>query len=131
MVGDHDILVSTSRSDREPATVIIVNFSDVADMDMKFVRPYRQVHLVVCMCHDHSVRFGWARFGLGISNLLEILDHITFEIFVDGWEVRRGINKGKAWPSAAIYRFDGFEPHVTDGKTRCSMKVTYQGLSAW
>ena len=37
MVGDHEILVSTSCSDEELATVISVKFSDVADMDVDFV----------------------------------------------------------------------------------------------
>ena len=107
-----------------------MNFSDVVDMDMEFVRPYRQVHLVVCMCHDHSVRFGWARIGIGRYYPLARLDHMPFERFVGGWAVPHVVIKIKSWTSNTIASFDGFEPLVTGSKSRRSMKVTYQGLSA-
>ena len=99
-------------------------------MDVESVGPDGQEHLVVLRCRDHGVRFGWSRFGLGISHPLAIVYHISFESFVGGWSVRRGIIKVKAYPSAIISRFYGLEPRVTYGKSFCCMKVMYQGINA-
>ena len=96
MVGNHDILVYTSCSDREIAAVVSVKFADVADMDLGFVGPYGRYHLVGIRCRDHGIRFGWARLGIGRSHPLVRLDHMPFESFFCGWVLHRSMSKGKA-----------------------------------
>ena len=128
VVGEHALLVDTSRENGEPTHVISLELADWLYPDMEFLRLYSGE-----LTGDvrKLVSGDWIQWRLPLCGpkTLAGLREVSFKgLFRDG-AVFGDVGKGESRPRSKVASMDGCKPHGLDRKACCGVEVAYEGYN--